>query len=688
MFYLYPAHLGHHGGDYKGYEDNCRLFFTNLMKCNVSPYVVFDGAYDLDDKKLSTLRDRCQDRIKLARDIANGGSGYFLPVLAEYVLRNVLRDLSVPFAVCDFEADNEIVALANDWVCPVLARDSDFFIMDIKEGYLLLDMLDWNHIRNKNATSANSDGKPQTYNYLGSRKYTLTKFCGHFSVKKELISLLATVAGNDYFDTVFINRFLDLVYERPKKGKNPGKKIGSRLFSIVDWLADQDNSEECLEKILGYVKTGKKSKVRAMLETSLKMYLPSDDSKLTEYFTDRSVSSFEGFSGANLTIPLWCLTSFRQGDIPNSIINVMCTQRVFNTVQLENHRMPSANDTAQELRKVLYGILFAQSSESAAVAARTEDSTVRKKEEKMINMKVIEYDRRGSRMTCNEIEPQLHVQNFGRVTNLQDIPKSDEATRRRLLLAALQVDTSGCNSIPTCFHLPAFIIIYWLSHADPKANPNHLRALLLCWVCCFAKQKHVCRPSDPSDGGQPTSHKLGEWGDEEVQTVLNNIRVNVERKMKSYALDIKTAHAYAQMQSCLKAAFHLNAVLLQPYPMPDATLLYSGMLVHCLYGIMKGIPEVDGHQGWLESNLFHKAPTALALYNALHQFITSHIAAEALYVRLPKGTHKRRGGGGGGGGRRGGPNPQRRDGIPSVPVRNKFAGLVLEGDIDDDDDED
>ena len=351
-------------------------------------------------------------------------------------------------------------------------------------------------------------------------------------------------------------------------------------------------------------------------------------------------------------------------------------------VQVENHGMPSANDTSQGLRKVLYGILFAQSVENAAAAARTVDSTVRKKEVKRVNPKVIEYDRRGRSMKCNEIEPKFDVPNFGTVIKLQDIPKSDEATRRRLLLAALQVDSSGCNSIPTCFHLPAFIIIYWLSHADPKANPNHLRALLLCWVRCLAKRKQIeiCR----GDARQPTSHTLEEWDSAEAQAVLNNFRVNVEPKIKSYVLDIEAAHGFAQMQTCLKTTFHFNAALLHPFSTPDVTLLYSGKVVHCLYSIMKGIPGVDGHQGWLEFNLFHKAPTALALYNALHQFITSHIAAEALFVPLPKRKRKRRGGrggGGGGGGRgKGGPNLQQRDG--HWMVCNKFTGLVLEGDVD------
>ncbi|XP_072023210.1 single-strand DNA endonuclease ASTE1-like [Amphiura filiformis] len=410
MFYLYSAHLdhGHHGGEYDAYEDKCRLFFTNLHKCNITPYVVFDGAYDLDDKKLSTLRSRCEDRIKFAGNIADGRSGYLLPVLCEHVLKKVMNDLSVPSVVCDFEADHEIAALANAWNCPVLGRDSDFFVMDITGGYLPLEMLDWNHVRKKSAKSKADDRTA----IFTAAKYTLTKFCKRFNVKKELIPLLATITGNDYVDPVCINQFLMKVYQRPKTGLNTAKKHG-HLNSVLDWLSEQDTMEDCIEEILRVVKMDQRRK-----STKVK----------------RSI-----WSGC-----------------------------------------------------------------------------------------------------------------------------------RR-----------GCGSVPACFHLVIFVVIYWLGHADPKANVCHVKALLLCWMRCLVKQKHrhMCRDTL-------------QWDDAEAQALMNNFHVNVEQKMKSYALDIEASHGYAQMQSCLKAAMHLNAALQHPFPEPDVALIYNGRLVHCLYATLKGIPGV------------------------------------------------------------------------------------------------
>ena len=45
------------------------------------------------------------------------------------------------------EADSEIASLAAAWDCAVLSNDSDFFIFDIKGGYIPLSFLCWNSSR-------------------------------------------------------------------------------------------------------------------------------------------------------------------------------------------------------------------------------------------------------------------------------------------------------------------------------------------------------------------------------------------------------------------------------------------------------------------------------------------------------------------------------------------------------------
>lgn len=42
-----------------------------------------------------------------------------------------IESLGIMHVQCDFEADNEIAAIARQLKCPVLSYDSDFYIYDV-----------------------------------------------------------------------------------------------------------------------------------------------------------------------------------------------------------------------------------------------------------------------------------------------------------------------------------------------------------------------------------------------------------------------------------------------------------------------------------------------------------------------------------------------------------------------------
>ncbi|KAJ7362096.1 Protein asteroid 1 [Desmophyllum pertusum] len=82
------------GGQYDEFYNTVLSFFDALISNGVESFVIFDGADDPSGKN---------------------------------------------------EADTEIASLACAWDCPVLSNDSDFFIFDIKEGYIPLDTsTNWN----------------------------------------------------------------------------------------------------------------------------------------------------------------------------------------------------------------------------------------------------------------------------------------------------------------------------------------------------------------------------------------------------------------------------------------------------------------------------------------------------------------------------------------------------------------
>ncbi|CAL8299030.1 unnamed protein product [Gadus morhua 'NCC'] len=62
-----------------------------------------------------------------------------LPPLTKLVFQQTLNDLKVPLVMCFGEADGQLAALAKEWRCPVLSRDTDFYIFDLPGGLLHLD---------------------------------------------------------------------------------------------------------------------------------------------------------------------------------------------------------------------------------------------------------------------------------------------------------------------------------------------------------------------------------------------------------------------------------------------------------------------------------------------------------------------------------------------------------------------
>ena len=66
-----------------------------------------------------------------------------LPVLSIKVFLMAMKELGVPVLFADGEADRATVAIANYYNYPVLANDSDYYMYDIKAGYIPIDRFNW-----------------------------------------------------------------------------------------------------------------------------------------------------------------------------------------------------------------------------------------------------------------------------------------------------------------------------------------------------------------------------------------------------------------------------------------------------------------------------------------------------------------------------------------------------------------
>jgi hypothetical protein len=94
------------GGNYDEYYRHVLEFFALLKKCNVTPYVLLDGGYEM--KKMKTTRERLRARIGVIKYIVPMESYLVLPLMMREVFVSALKTCQVKTYRCLFEADNEI----------------------------------------------------------------------------------------------------------------------------------------------------------------------------------------------------------------------------------------------------------------------------------------------------------------------------------------------------------------------------------------------------------------------------------------------------------------------------------------------------------------------------------------------------------------------------------------------------
>ncbi|KAJ8726101.1 hypothetical protein PYW07_000799 [Mythimna separata] len=168
--------------------------------------------------------------------------------------------MNVPYTVCEFEADDEIAAMARHLNCPVLSYDSDFFIYNVL--YIPFNTLDFKPkpVEINNTKTFVLECK------IYKVEYMLKNFGG---LKEELLPLLATLLGNDFVEKkVFKKFFSQLKLPKTKKKSNDQQKC---IHGLFQWLQNE-TLESAIEKILGRLKKKEKQRVLYVIKKSIDGY--------------------------------------------------------------------------------------------------------------------------------------------------------------------------------------------------------------------------------------------------------------------------------------------------------------------------------------------------------------------------------------------------------------------------------
>ena len=325
--------------------------------------------------------------------------------------------------------------MASEWKCPVLSYDSDFFIFDIKGGYIPL-------------FSLNSDN-------LTARIFYRSELARHFGIRKELLPLFASLLGNDYLSWDVLkpfNRAVWILYSDGRRGK---EARFLRVASMLSQLCDSITEKQAFQFALDLVEPGEsREELKQAVEYSLQEYTVLK-SNLLYYFQEGMVCSFLR-TQSNLEIEEEVLRRFREGKFSTNCMSSLTAGKVFLKVQVEDPEKRSANQCSKSLRQFVYGIL------------NNGGRNIKKIEE---------WDRDGSTVKYTDITPY----NDG-VPWLSCILNVDLNNRLTVLLDALDSNTANMKSLPEEFKLIAGSLRFLVSNAQPPLETNHLAALLCSCV--------------------------------------------------------------------------------------------------------------------------------------------------------------------------------------------------------------
>lgn len=227
------------GGDYDKFAKYIKEFFKVLKKCEISPLVIFDGGYE--QRKLRTVYSRMKDKLRSARDAQPHSGSLNFPLFMRIVFREVLSELSIPFSQSDFEADDELAALARQLQCPVISYDSDFYIYDVL--YIPFPSINIQAIALVDNSSGNLE-KSQKY-YLDCKIYCVDTFIDSFGgLDKNMLPLLAALLGNDYIRRSTFKAF----YANLKIPKGKTNPLQRRIKSVIEWLR-KETFDSAVQKV-------------------------------------------------------------------------------------------------------------------------------------------------------------------------------------------------------------------------------------------------------------------------------------------------------------------------------------------------------------------------------------------------------------------------------------------------------
>lgn len=601
------------GGDYDNYAQNIEHFFFILEQCNVVPVVVIDGGYE--GRKLKTVLRRLKEKMNAASlSNATESKRSVFPLLLMEAFKQTLLKINVKFVQTDFEADQEIAAIAKELKCPVLSNDSDFYVNNVM--YVPISTL---HCRPSQRKQNNS-----VKYFLNCELFKMERLSSRLGgIDCRLLPLVSFLLGNDYVDPSVFNKFVEqIMLSKFKKIVSQPAKLGS----IFEWLKNE-TLESAITKMLKQLKKKEQPFVKKQMElaihanrrvsskftpylgvetvkvvpqsgnSSLDLMsetLVKDETETTESGDENSdCDPMDELHEANLPssfFPSWLKEKFRKGELSTCLSDIFHLHIYLCHPQVENFSHHDSHSISFPILKIIFGIL----KHGAHVESL-------KRKDGMLSC----YTRKGSdSLQIIDLEPTMDVPGFSTLPTTSSIPNLPLSVRRTFFFSSLGIydinDVHLLESFSEDWKLFASVIVFWSRTVEfPKITFHHLHSLIVCMVALGVVDKKVGRIRNQKDLQSRKAHfsktvnqkglESSDLKDQENATLANVSESDClslaesllqlhQFRCKQISKDI--VHTFAQFQACLGMIMALNSLLEFPVNQCQLSYTFSGSLAY------------------------------------------------------------------------------------------------------------
>ena len=540
-----------HGGQYWELRQSYKRFITSLLESGVEPIVIFDGI-DYTGKKSETgvlarrwesTRQAISDSL-LDKDRSNSpepsssssdsseaalpkvskvvsvsskagpphGSNTVIPLFSQDIFCETLRELGVCFVYADGDADNTIASVANNYFCPVVSNDSDFFLFNIKAGYIPFYNLHW-------------EQQPVTAEIYYHYEY----FVDDLRFKcLEAPLLIPAILGNDYIEPLKSpclrgNIAVTLLQYRDRRGGT--RSWRDKIHELVIYLREFNSLDEFLNHVSGCCLRNEVSIIEKNLESAKEFYI------VKAFGIDDIMNKSEITTSNGTVLPLWMIQQFRKGRFScRAMAPVVFNDSVLPNV-IDNPKRRSAMFIGLPIRRCMYTIL----------RPLLEDPYVHE-------TVCVEFEDGYGSIACNAANEYFRLN----LPSITDMEEASISCRIDAICFSLECSSGILKWFEEKWKLVVLSLVFWTKHVVPDIPL--IKSLILCFIVCSLDRDpslHMSHSTDagPSSQNNDTLHVFSMWQCVYYDAMkLNNVLMNpLSFTTPALLFDGKLAMYYASL---------------------------------------------------------------------------------------------------------------------------------------------